>query len=195
MALRLPTSMTNFTVQNLYSDLFTTQNETVTKNTSWNIAGVDVPVRISEDHENTATVTSIPVESGATLSDHIILQPITLNVSAEVNNAGTGNSKAKSVMEAFYSMIKKRQLQTVATEHTIYNNMALVSISSSHAAPFKGTLQISLKFQQVSLVGLQNIGQAPVTKKRYSSKKQAGEVQTRQPKSTGLAKAFSQIGG
>lgn len=195
MPLRLPTSATNFTVQNLYSDLFTQQNEVVTKNTSWNIAGVEVPVRISEDHDNTATVTSLPVESGAVLSDHIILQPIMLTVTAEVNNAGTGNSKAKSVLEAFYTMIKNRQLQTVATEHTIYNNMALVSITSNHMAPFKGTLQINLKFQQVSLVGLQNIGQAPTTKKRYTSKKQAGEVQTKTPKSTGLAKAFSQVGG
>lgn len=41
---------------------------------------------VSESHRKSATVTSFPVEEGSTISDHIILQPDTLQINGMVTN-------------------------------------------------------------------------------------------------------------
>lgn len=181
----------NSTTHDSYSQPFTASNSAVISSSSWQVAGVEVPVRISEDHDNTATVTKFSVESGSQLSDHIILQPITLTIEAGVPNE-KGASVARSVMESFYKIIAERKLVSVATEHVIYENMALFSVAPSHSAPFKGAINLVLKFQQVNLVGLQSVGRAPSggVKRTAVTKKNNGEVQAKPVKESGLYKAL-----
>ena len=50
-----------------------------------------------------------------------------------------------------------RELQTI-TEHYTYDNMALVSLTPLHAAPYKGRLQCTATFQRVNQVKLQTVG-------------------------------------
>lgn len=182
-------------VSNPYSKPLTEDNATVTRTGSWQIAGIEVPVRVSEDHENSATVTKFAVESGTSLSDHIILEPITLTVEAQVPNS-SGIGAARTVLEAFYDMIKKRQLVTVATEHVLYEGMALYSVAPSHTAPFKGSLNFTLKFQQVTQVGLQAVGRAPAGKVKRTAvtRRNNGDVQAKPVKKTALLKGLESTG-
>ena len=51
------------------------------------IAGIQVSVKKSEAHTYTSQATELAMESGATVTDHVILKPVTLAVTVAMTNA------------------------------------------------------------------------------------------------------------
>ena len=73
------------------------------------IAGIQVSVKKSEAHTYTSQATELAMESGATVTDHVILKPVTLAVTVAMTNAGDGKAAARETFEAFVEMRKKRE--------------------------------------------------------------------------------------
>lgn len=144
------------------------------------VAGVEVSVILSEEHTLAASVSKFALESGALVSDHIIHEPDTLTVRYEVSNAGNGRNVARDVFEAFRRMKEENRLLEVETEHAIYRNMAIVSLSPMHTAPFRGRLQCVIKLERVNNVQLRVVGRQSGTMrgrdgKVFSPQKKAGQ--------------------
>lgn len=57
------------------------------------IAGIQVSVKKSEAHTYTSQATELAMESGATVTDHVILKPVTLAVTVAMTNAGVGRTR------------------------------------------------------------------------------------------------------
>lgn len=161
------------------STLFTPQDDNISRiRTGTLIAGVPVTVKESESHAYTSSPTELALESGAVVTDHVILKPETCTVSFAVTNAGDGRSMAKDAFEAFTSMLKGRRLVELVTEHAVYTNMVCTSVSPIHQAPYRGSLTCSAVFTKIYFVELVSAGRAPAQLKKPSNKTAAGQTQS-----------------
>lgn len=125
------------------------------------VVGVEVSVMTAEAHTLAATATKQTIESGAEVSDHVIITPPSVAITYEVSNTGDGPEIAKDVFETFKNMLEKRELLEVITEHYAYDNMVLTSLTPMHAAPYKGRLQCTATLQRVNQIKLEVVGRTP----------------------------------
>ena len=122
------------------------------------VAGVEVAVLISEAHNLTANATKLSLESGAQVTDHVIVNPDDVSVVFSMTNAGDGAETARDVFETFKRMRDDRELVELTTEHHIYENMVITGISPMHQAPYKGALNVTLHLEQINFVQLESVG-------------------------------------
>ena len=122
------------------------------------VAGVEVSVVLSEAHNFTASVSSFSLESGAQVCDHVIVNPDDVSIVFSMTNTGGGQETARDVFETFKRMRDERQLLELITEHYVYENMVLTSVSPMHQAPSKGALNFSIKLQQINFVQMERVG-------------------------------------
>lgn len=99
---------------------------------------------------------------------------------------------ARDAFESFVEMRKAREPVEVITEHSIYTNMVITSLTPTHSAPYKGALEIGITFQQVNFVELQSVGRSPSAlkgsaKKTGAAPVQSGKVEASEPNKTYLA--------
>jgi hypothetical protein len=125
------------------------------------VAGVEVSVLISESHNLTANATKLSLESGAQVTDHVIVNPDDISVVFAMTNAGNGADAARDVFETFKKMRDDRELVELTTEHHVYENMVVTAITPMHQAPYKGALNVTIHLQQVNFVQLQSVGRDP----------------------------------
>lgn len=125
------------------------------------ITDVEVDAKFTEEHGATATPATFALENGAVVSDHIILNPITLAITYELNNQDFSGYaygiRAATLFNILRLNMNKRQLYTVVTRHRLYLNMAIIDLPATHAAPFTGTLTGTVKFQQINEPSLQSV--------------------------------------
>lgn len=157
------------------------------------VAGIEVSVLISEAHTLSAQPTKLALEAGTQVSDHIILDPYVVAVVFEVSNVGQGAMASKDVFESFKTMLEKRELFELTTEHYTYDNMALISLTPLHAAPYKGRLQCTATLQRINQIKLQTVGReerklGKPTKKKGSAEVDVGTQKTTPPKRSLLEK-------
>lgn len=124
------------------------------KAASPDIIGIGVDLRLSEIHKAESTVTDQPIEDGSIVSDHIILQPETVEILAEMSNFDGNDSqsvgeRASTAWQDFKTQLKSRQLFDLVTYHELYEDMALVSLSGEHVSPYTGRMQLTLSFKKV----------------------------------------------
>jgi hypothetical protein len=149
------------------------------------IIGVGVDLRLSEIHTAEAMVTNQPIEDGSIVSDHIILQPETVEIIAEMSNFDGNNSqslgeRAATTWTQFKESLKARTLYDVVTQHELYEDMALESISGEHVAPFKGRMQLKLTFRkvestQLAIIAVPESQLAPDVAKQASTEVDGGQ--------------------
>lgn len=171
-----------------------TQNESQTRRfrDGTDVAGIRIKVKESESHTYSAQVTQLAMESGAVISDHMILEPETVAVSFAMTNAGSGAGDARDVFSSFVELQKQRSVVELVTEHAVYSDMVCVSITPVHCAPYKGALNVTATFQKLYYVQLVSAGRAEtiVKKKSAAGKMQAGTVEPVQVKKSGLLSSW-----
>ncbi len=130
----------------------------------------DVPVdtKFSEHHGITATPARFALENGATITDHIVLNPQTLEVPYILTNNDTplnistplGSSygiRSATLYNILRNNLRNRTLYTIVTRHVLYQNMALIDSGADHVSPETGTIVGIAKFQQVNRGNIQNV--------------------------------------
>ena len=125
------------------------------------LAGVEVPVLVSESHQQSAQGSGVALESGATVTDHVIHQPRTLTVTFSLTNAGVGAGNARDVFESFTAMMNEGELVEIATGHAVYRNMLITGLSHDHSAPYKGALSGTMNLMEVNRVEVTAAGRLP----------------------------------
>lgn len=175
------------------------------------IIGVGISLRISETHGAEAAVTRQPIEDGSTISDHIILQPDTVEIVAEIGNYDGDRSRtlgetAKTSWAEFKRQLRSRQLFDVLTYHELYTDMALEALSGDHTSPRTGAITCRLRFVKVDVTQtsivripatrLQSTGANPVDK-TASSEIDGGTIAAQSPDDNRslAAQALDVLGG
>jgi len=105
----------------------------------------------SETHTFENEVVSQTLENGCQLSDHIIVLQDELEVQLFISNSV--QQKSQEVYAALKNMRNTRELCQIFTDHEIYKNMAIQSVSAPHEAPYINQLSMTLKFKRVDYVG------------------------------------------
>ncbi len=136
-----------------YIDPILDQFGLLAKNPHPFIAGIPVSTRKQEATTYKADVTEHAVESGAILSDHVILQPIRLELSFDVTN--WDKNYARRTRELLERLYFERAPIDLQTEHKQLPNMVMTSLNINNAAPQWGKLDCRASFQQLSYVTLE----------------------------------------
>lgn len=126
----------------------------------YNYVAIPVHTKLQESYTYSAEVTRYPVESGSLVSDHVILQPILVDLSFEISNYD-GIETSKRGLEAAIKQLESRQPVTLITQHLSLDQMVCTNIQSSNQAPLWGKLNFRASFQQVKQVTLQTMMISP----------------------------------
>lgn len=122
-----------------------------------NVAGVEVRVLTEESHAIASQATQYGVETGKSISDHVIMTPNTVDISFEMTNTNGGAERARAAFQEFVKLCDGRMPLILDTEHARYKNMVLTGFNPNHRAPFKGAYAASVRLTQVGVVGESNM--------------------------------------
>lgn len=118
------------------------------------VAGVPVTSRLQEAYTMQSDATQHSVESGAVLTDHVILQPVKVDLSFEVSNWEPGRSEY--ALDLLTELWQKRIPLDLLTEHKKLESMVLTSLQADNSAPVWRRLSFRATFQQIKFIELQS---------------------------------------
>lgn len=106
---------------------------------------------LNETHSFANEVVTQTLEDGSPISDHIVIQQDELEVQIFISNSVV--QKSQEVYALLKTMRNTRELCKVYTDHEIYGNMAIESVSAPHEAPMVNELRVTVKFKRVDYAG------------------------------------------
>jgi len=136
---------------------------------------------LSESHQSELTVTDHPVEFGAAVSDHAVLQPVVVTVVGEVTDtpmsarandngeivfaandlfgSSTNESKTRAIVayEAFEEMQRNRRLVSIQTGLRLYDNCLLLSFLSHQETSTGNAVGFVLRFKRIIIADTETI--------------------------------------
>lgn len=123
--------------------------------TSVNGIEFDALINASEGFE--AKVPEYPVEAGFSVSDTIILNPESLDMTLFVSNRpvtwagrfGSSNDRVEQVENQLRELYFNKQLVTISTSKCTYTNMAITSMTISRSNTLGYASEIPIKFKKV----------------------------------------------
>lgn len=155
-------------------------------------------VVISEVHDDEVTVTQHPVDTGAAISDHAIVQPASVTCvfgwsdSSRALNAlmdGSilrGMQTSKDVYERLVELKNARALLKLSTGKRTYPNVLITKLKVSTTADTESAAIIEVTFQEVFVVEAQTVSLAAVRQKN---------PQKTASKSTGVSRSAVPVDG
>jgi hypothetical protein len=114
------------------------------------VGAIPVSVKTQETYKLSAAVTQHAIESGALVQDHIILQPIGLDLVFEVTNWDA--SLSWYTTKLFEDLWRSRTPIELLTKTSTLRNMVMTSFSSDNSVPNWGAITCRASFQQITLV-------------------------------------------
>jgi hypothetical protein len=124
-----------------------------TTNPLVDVAGIPVNVITQEQYIYQADITTNPIESGAKLTDHVIINPLKVSINFEVVNFP--DMDQKYVFGLLETMFKNRQTTTLLTKHKQLENMIMTGFQPTNSLPNWGGFRARAEFQQIGLVTVQ----------------------------------------
>ncbi len=156
------------------------------------IGEVRLDAAVREEHVASARVTESPVESGAKISDHVVLEPQTLNIDGVITDTpvylhpasqneddglltvplASSGSRAIDAFEALRRLLEARAPLTVVTGLHVYENMVLTNVSVPREPESGLALRFSAELRQVRIVHSQTVppNKASPKKKKKTQK-------------------------
>ena len=133
------------------------------------IDGITVQVVLSEETNDTLTITKQPVQTGASITDHAYKEPTVLSmnilqqnnsISAIFNPFDTGLGLSQIYGE-FLALQNNRVPFTVTTPKRIYTNMLISVLRMNTDRRTENILSLSVSFQQIIIVNVSTTQVSP----------------------------------
>ena len=140
------------------------------------------PIKVSVRPE--ATIPQHPLETGASVSDHIIYKPIEIELSLVL----TGSQYA-DLYQTIYAMWKSGNTYTVQTHVATYSNMCIYKIAHEESAEMMGAVALSMSLTEI-MFSTPNVGKLPATavkSSKHTSTSERGKQNATTPTATGSA--------
>lgn len=119
------------------------------------VGGVTLDATISEDHEFNSRVTNFPVEDGSIISDHIIKEPETLQITGIVTDTPLAILAAfNRSIDAFNRLIQiyeNRERISVVTGIRVYTDMVMTSLQVPRNVQTGQSLTFVIELQKIFL--------------------------------------------
>lgn len=134
------------------------------------IGDIEVDVIISENTNDTLTITKQPVQQGASITDHAYKEPTTLSMSIYFKDNGIfrfgANQSLKEIYQSLIDLQTSRVPFPVATPKRIYSNMLISSLGMTTDKRTENCLAILISFQEVIIVSVSTT-QVPRLKQKF----------------------------
>lgn len=108
---------------------------------------------VNEEHRFSSRVTYFPVESGTSVSDHIINQPDIVSLSGIVSDTPLGLlapfNRSIAAFNALIQIHERRQIVDVVTGIKVYKNMAITSLNVPRTVKSGQTLTFNIELQKI----------------------------------------------
>ena len=123
---------------------------------------IEMDASLNEDHRFDTIVTRNPVEDGSLYTDHVVLLPITLELSCRVSDASlsyftpaiTGKEGRSS--QAYYKLVelqRDREPFDVITGINVYENMLIESLSVPRSSKDGHSLKFNMVLTELPIIG------------------------------------------
>lgn len=136
------------------------------------VGGVTFDAFISETQTITTEVTEFPIEDGSIVSDHSIIKPKTLQIRAIISDtpikflggldnaadlisnvfADESSKPSKRGWEDLRDILEARDILTISTELSVFENMVLQTMSSTSDKDTGRALVIDMTFKEILTV-------------------------------------------
>ena len=111
-------------------------------------------------HKGRVSKTTIPIETGGTITDHAVREPHELELTGLVSDLRflRGHERPARAWEKIADLMKRREQLTVITAWGVYNNMLIVQIDAHAAAQTGRGMRFAMKLEEVIQAGSQTPG-------------------------------------
>lgn len=131
------------------------------------IGEIEIDVIVSESATSTATITKNPVENGADINDHIIIEPMTFSITGVVSNSGIGlfqnisalanlvsdKTKSQATWDDLLKLQSDREPFTLVQGLKTYDNVVIQSLTETQDKTTAGSLSFTATLVEINLVG------------------------------------------
>ncbi len=150
------------------------------------IAGIEFDALIEEQKTLSAAIPVYPVEKGFPVSDTIVLDPLTLQMTLFITNTpvtfmkrhGNSRNRVKQVCNKLEDMWLGRKLVKIVTPDAIYKNMGITSISIKKSAELGYSREVSVTAQKVRKTQKKTVKIPKYKLKSGETKAESGKAQT-----------------
>lgn len=151
-----------------------------------NIGGLEFDALINESKSYSSEVPEYAVETGYSVSDHISIKPVTVDLTLYVTNTpvtwkqshGSSSGRVAFVVSSLERMYFQRKLLTVVTSTDVYTNMAITAITVPKDETNKTSREISISLKQVTVATASTTGIPDSYARGGESGKNAGTAST-----------------
>lgn len=131
------------------------------------IGSIEIDAFAEEEHGKSASITRYPIEDKSTISDHIVLDPETINIRGIVGTFSlTGaNGSSNRVRDAYgkiINLMEEKTLISIVTGLRVYSDMFISNFTVPRTAQNGGALNFSMSLQHAVIVSSQ-VAQIPKT--------------------------------
>lgn len=120
------------------------------------IGEIEIDVIVNESATATATVTKNPVENGADINDHIIIEPMTFSATGVVSNNRTfflDRTKSQVTWSDLLNLQATREPFTLIQGLESYDNVVIQSLTESQNKDTSNGLFFSASLTQIIIPG------------------------------------------
>lgn len=167
------------------------------------IWGIEFDALIDEAKNLTSTVPAYPVENGFPVSDTIINDPISINMTLYVSNTpvtwlyrhGNDMDRVNKICELIEQKWFQKELSKIVTSDTIYKNMALTSITIKKSAEIGYAREVSISARKVEITRRETVAIPDYILKSGQTMSNAGTASTSNTSEKARAVSSSGSGG
>lgn len=167
--------------------------------TKRSLGGIELDAVFSETHNNVVRITKNPVELGADITDHSIIEAKKLNITAEVSDTplgvaafgqivdlvtglfGTSTSdnitRSNAAYNALVQLQEAREPIQVQTRLKLYENMIITGISTTQDKDSSRVAAMSISLEEVIITESEIIQLDPATLEAGSTREQASSAE------------------
>lgn len=139
--------------------------------TQKSIGGIQLDAVLSETHNNEVSLTNNPVELGADITDHAVIQPKKVNIQAQVSDTplgiaafgqivdlvtglfgsstGENITRSNAAYNAIVQLQEAREPIELQTKLKLYTNMVIVSVKTQQDKDTSRIVRLSIDLQEV----------------------------------------------
>lgn len=176
------------------------------------LGGIQLDAVLSESHMNTVRKTSNPVELGADITDHAIIEPKKINIVAEVSDTPLGTAAFGTIIDLVTGLFGTATSTNITRSNTAYNaivqiqealepievqtrlklykNMIITGVSTTQDKDTSRIVSMSISLEEMIITESELIKLDPAqlkpgsTREQASSASKAGRKETVTPNNT-----------
>lgn len=129
------------------------------------VAGIEFDALIEEQNTMSTTIPSYPVEDGFPVSDTMVLDPLTVQMTLYISNTpvtwlyrhGTSNDRVNRICERLENLWLDKELVKVVTTDAIYKDMGITSMTIKKSKEIGYAREVSLSMQKVRITKVRTV--------------------------------------